>query len=196
MRILPLLFCVALGLAACSNTPELSFDYSTETDFAAYQSYRWYDDVVPSREAEYREFNSQDKRVREYFGNELKRLGYREQSNDKPDFLVNYHISKQDHLMVSQFSHYDDRGVHGSVAAGTYGSAVSIGYSTGSKPRTYKEGTVVMDIIDADSMQLVWRGIAEGRLPREMSPGKRNQIVAALSRELLQDFPPQPSAER
>lgn len=77
-------------------------------------------------------------------------MGYRYLSAGAPDFLINYNISKQDNLQLDQFSQYSSRGVHSSVAAGTYGQAVTIGYSTGAKPRVYKDGTLVIDIIDAN----------------------------------------------
>ena len=49
----------------------------------------------------------------------------------------------------------------------------------------YKEGTLVIDVIDADSHVLVWRGIGTGML-RDMHPGP--ELRAAI-REILEQFP-------
>ena len=177
-----------LFLSGCASGPDIFIDYSTSTDFSHYKTYRWYDDVMSSKEADYRQYNSQDKRVRKYFNKELERLGYRAVNSGEPDFLINYHISKQENLQIDQFSQYSSKGVHGSVAAGTYGQSVSIGYSSGSKPRVYKDGTVVIDIINTAKSEVAWRGIAEGRLPKDLSPKKRDQIAFNLSKKLLGEF--------
>ena len=175
-------------LIGCASGPEIVIDYSTSTDFSNYKTYRWYDDVVASKDAEYRKYNSQDKRVRKYFNQELKRLGYNYLDAGEPDFLINYHISKEDNLYLDQFSNYSSRGVHGAVSMGTYGSSVAIGYSSGSKPRVYKNGTVVIDIINATKNEVVWRGIAEGRLPKDLSPPKRDLIADKLAKKLMGEF--------
>jgi hypothetical protein len=73
---------------------------------------------------------------------------------------------------------------------GTYGSGVSIGYSSGPSVKHYQEGTVILDVIDAVSQKIVWRGIAEGRLKDKLSLKDKNRIAAEVSRELLADFPP------
>ena len=57
--------------SSCASGPDIVIDYSTDRDFSRYKTYRWYDDVVPSKEAEYRQHNSHDKRVRKYFNNEF-----------------------------------------------------------------------------------------------------------------------------
>ena len=179
-----------LVISACASGPDFNFDYSLERDYSILKTYRWYDDVYDSKEAKFRSYNSSDKRIRKYIDRELKAKGYRQLENGKGDFLVNYHVSKQEKYSSNQFNDYYGRGVHGSVATGTMGSAVSIGYSTGSKPRTYKEGTVVIDFIESAENKIIWRGIAEGRLPKSLSNAKRNQIASEVSKELIGAFPP------
>ena len=52
----------------------------------------------------------------------------------------------------------------------------------------YKEGTLVIDIVDRRGRQLVWRGVGVGAM-RDMRPG--NDLKAAV-REVLARFPPDP----
>jgi hypothetical protein len=52
--------------------------------------------------------------------------------------------------------------------------------------RWYKEGTLVVDVIDARTQETVWRGVGVGAM-RDMAPGEG---VQASVREILKDFPP------
>lgn len=184
-----------LLLAACSNHPSYDIDYAEATDFSRYKSYHWYDDIHPSKEADYRQYNSSDKRVRTYADRELRRAGLHESQSGQADIWVNYHISKQDQMRIDSFSGYPEGGLHGGVGVGTYGTGVNIGYSSGSNVRHYQEGTVVLDVIDSDSRKIVWRGIAEGRLPESLTPKDKNRIASEVARELLADFPPQAGSQ-
>ena len=81
--------------------------------------------------------------------------------------------------------------MHGGVSTGTHGSSVAIGYSSpNSGVRTYKEGTLVIDIIDSSSYKIVWRGVAEGRLPKTTSINERTQIVRDAVGMVFEEFPP------
>ena len=51
----------------------------------------------------------------------------------------------------------------------------------------YKEGTLVIDIVDRDKKELVWRGVGKGVLDRD-NPGKN--LVEAVQ-QVLEKFPPQ-----
>ncbi|MFT6052519.1 MAG: hypothetical protein ACI9B9_002173, partial [Halioglobus sp.] len=65
-----------------------------------------------------------------------------------------------------------------------------VGYSSGPSVKVFKEGTVVIDVIDTKSNKLVWRGIAEGRMKSTLSQKDKDHIASEISRELLTDFPP------
>jgi len=52
--------------------------------------------------------------------------------------------------------------------------------------RWYKEGSLVIDVIDARSGETVWRGIGTGAM-RDMAAGEDVQDAV---REVLEDFPP------
>jgi len=52
--------------------------------------------------------------------------------------------------------------------------------------RWYKEGTLVIDIVDTADNQLVWRGVGVGAM-RDMHPG--TPMTEAVQ-EILEQFPP------
>ncbi|MFT4519421.1 MAG: hypothetical protein ACI9JM_001817 [Halioglobus sp.] len=183
---------VSLMLVACSSQPTFNIDHDDHTNFASYKTYRWYDDVYDSKEADYRQYNASDERVRTHIDGELGKKRLEQITSGQADFWVNYHISKQDRMKIDNFSGYPSSGMHGGVGVGTYGTAVSVGYSSGPSVKEYSEGTVVLDIIDARTSKIVWRGIAEGRLKKDLSHNEKDHRAAEVSRELLADFPPSP----
>ena len=114
-------------ISACASKPTYELDYDQDFDFSNFKTYRWYDDVVQSREAQYRKFNASDKRIREVVGKELAVHNLRESKTEDVDFWINYTVSKQRQQIIHSTGY--DKGMHGGVSAGTYGNSVSVGYS-------------------------------------------------------------------
>ena len=178
---------VCLGLlAGCADKPTYDVDYDQSFPFAEYKTYRWYDDDHNSRESQYRRYNSSDQRVRNTADQELMQRGLRQGARGQADFWVNYHVTKRQTQKISG----QEQGMHGGVAAGTYGRSVSVGYSSGQSVKTYEDGTAMFDVIDIKTGRIVWRGVAEGRLKNNMSKADREQLTITVVHELLQQFPP------
>ena len=181
----------ALVLASCASQPKYFVDHDENFDFGQFSTYRWYDDAHPSQAAEYRQYNASDRRVRTYIDRELKNSGFRQISWGEPDFLINYSISREEKTTVNNFANYPPAGVHGGVGVGTYGSGASLSYSSGPSVKTYREGTVVIDVIDTREDRIVWRSIAEARLSKKLSISEKDAMASELSRELMAEFPPE-----
>ena len=180
------LACLAL-FAGCADKPTYDVDYDQSFPFAEYKTYRWYDDDHNSRESQYRRYNSSDQRVRNTADQELMQRGLRQGARGQADFWVNYHVTKRQTQKISG----QEQGMHGGVAAGTYGRSVSVGYSSGQSVKTYEDGTAMFDVIDIKTGRIVWRGVAEGRLKNNMSKADREQLTITVVHELLKKFPPQ-----
>jgi hypothetical protein len=180
------LACLAL-FAGCADKPTYDVDYDQSFPFAEYKTYRWYDDDHNSRESQYRRYNSSDQRVRNTADQELMQRGLRQGARGQADFWVNYHVTKRQTQKISG----QEQGMHGGVAAGTYGRSVSVGYSSGQSVKTYEDGTAMFDVIDIKTGRIVWRGVAEGRLKNNMSKADREQLTITVVHELLKQFPPQ-----
>ena len=179
------LACLAL-LSGCADKPTYDVDYDQSFPFAEYKTYRWYDDDHNSRESQYRRYNSSDQRVRNTADQELMQRGLRQGARGQADFWVNYHVTKRQTQKISG----QEQGMHGGVAAGTYGRSVSVGYSSGQSVKTYEDGTAMFDVIDIKTGRIVWRGVAEGRLKNNMSKSDREQLTITVVHELLKQFPP------
>ena len=173
--------------AGCADKPTYDVDYDQSFAFSEFQTYRWYDDDHNTRESQYRRYNSSDQRVRNTADQELMQRGFRQGARGQADFWVNYHVTKRQTQKVSG----QEQGMHGGVAAGTYGRSVSVGYSSGQSVKTYEDGTAMFDVIDIKTGRIVWRGVAEGRLKNNMTKADREQLTITVVHELLKQFPPQ-----
>lgn len=81
---------------------------------------------------------------------------------------------------------------------GGYGGYYGWGWGgVGSSTTTvseYTEGTLVVDIFDAGTKTLVWRGVAQDELKKKQH--KREKQAGRAIEKLLRDFPPQPKAAK
>jgi len=64
------------------------------------------------------------------------------------------------------------------------------------QPRTYlrefSKGELDLDIVDASTKKLVWRGTAKGSLNKDSTPAEEQQWLNRAVEKLLSDFAPQP----
>jgi hypothetical protein len=90
-------------------------------------------------------------------------VGYRKADSD-PDVFVTYHTSVQDSVKLdtTSFGYW----VPTNWYVGAYGASVSFSKTntkqTATTAKTYESGTLIVDVWDAESKQLVWRGTAPG----------------------------------
>jgi hypothetical protein len=54
----------------------------------------------------------------------------------------------------------------------------------------YDEGTLLIDVADPATMQLLWRGSATGVVDPQASPEKRELRINDAVERMLADFPP------
>jgi Domain of unknown function (DUF4136) len=188
---LALVFAALLSLACAAV--RVSTDYDDTVDFASLETYAWLD--PPMRE-ESRDEGGQsadpfsqntlvDKRVREDVDAWLTAHGYRKAGENEPvDFLVRWDLLSQP---VTR-----DSPVIVSGGFGHYGSGYGVGSGVGYSPaNTYQEGTLILDVIDPGTQQLLWRGsgTSQSRDPH-MKPERLHKSIGAI----LERFPPKPKA--
>jgi hypothetical protein len=98
--------------------------------------------------------------------------------NKRPDFYVAYHLGIKDMMKGASTQNYIGDYVHGT-------------FTTISDIRPYKEGTLLIDIVDATSQQLVWRGSALTEVDPGMTPEERNKRISNIVHAMFVHFPPQ-----
>ena len=164
MRLLPLLL-----LFACSSV-STNYDYDTSHDFSKFRTYRWAD--IPSR-ADASPLIVQ--RVGAAVEGQLKAKGYAP-AEGQPDFLVATHVGRQSRIQVTDWGY--GYGPH----AAWYGGGVDV--------YQYVEGSIIVDIVDARTRALVWRGSATSIIDPDATPEERTERINEAVAKMLQDFPP------
>jgi len=167
---------LAASAVACAS-PKVGYDYDSGANFSAYHTYEWMpgaQEVIGDKRVD----NSLvDSRIRTAVGARLQAKGYTASVNGKPDFYVAYHVAVKDRMKGSSTQRYI-----GDYAYGTY--------TTISDVRSYNEGDLLVDIIDAASKRLVWRSSAQAEVDPGMTPEERDKRIGRVVDQMLSSFPP------
>ena len=165
--------CCVLALACASYG--VRTDYDLETDFSEFESYRWLE-PPPARDPRL-ENDLIRKRIRRAVDDELAAKGLTPREAGEPDLFVTYHAIIERKVDI-ETTHYG-------YGYRRYGSRYSEVYA-----REYEVGTLIIDLVDADSRELVWRGSGQAQLNQDVSPERREQRVRAVVAAILADYPP------
>jgi hypothetical protein len=142
------------GLTACATRVRSDFD--RDAVFSQYDSFDWIappvraseDELGSDPESPFARNSLLDKRIRAAVTSNLRSRGYQYVEDGSSNFRLNYHVTFSDKLAGSGSDFgYSRRYRRGSFSSGFNWSV-----------RQYKEGTVIIDIVDRAKDQLVWRG--------------------------------------
>ena len=170
----------AFSLTACAGmTIRSDYDPQAAPSFPAYRTYSW----LPQPDGrDTRVYNPiVEGRIVGAVDRELAGRGY-QKASDNPDFRIGWHAaieSKTDVDVVNRYYGYGlSRWGTGVVVQDTY-------------VREYDQGTLILDIVDGGSNQLVWRGSAQAEIRPTDDPAKRQERISNAVRLILERFPPQ-----
>ncbi|HZH13006.1 MAG TPA: DUF4136 domain-containing protein [Archangium sp.] len=186
---------LVLGLASCTSIKtSTNYDPNSVQAVGSYRTYAW----LPMKDgADPRVYNPiVQARVQLAVDRELQARGYQKvEEGQAADFKVGWHAAIDEKVDVDFVNHfygyawdpwYDP--FYGPVAYGGAGLAEPV-------VREYREGTLILDVVDGDSNKLVWRGTAEAELAGNMDAKKSQKLINKAADELLEDFPPEPRKE-
>ena len=168
-----LMLSLAVILSNCSMT-KLQYDSDPGVNFLAIKSYDWLEkgeEYPENAKDALTQGSLWDKRIKKAVNIELLSLGLQMKS-EEPDVLVTYYTSVEDkeYSLPGSF-----RG-----ARGRYW-----GWGSDFETSKYKEGTVIIDVLDAKSKDILWRGIAVTRVNNDFKP---RDVEKDLSRAVRKMF--------
>jgi len=186
---------IALALGTCllfaSGCAHLRVetDYDRDLDFSQFRSFTWLEPPVTIEPSEspidelvdpFEKNSLLDKRVRQAVERELLARGYRRAPDGRSEFELQYHVILKDRTKIRSYSsgYYGYRGY-------PYGYGGSLG---GVSSYDYKEGTLIIDIIDARTRRLAWRGWAVGATRKGYYTDEK---VSEAVKAVLKHFPPE-----
>ncbi|MCK4775028.1 MAG: DUF4136 domain-containing protein [Candidatus Krumholzibacteria bacterium] len=180
MKISALLLVIAgvALLAGCGSSIELSNDFDQQVNFQQVYTYQW------------AESNNQGgdllaKRIKNAVNDQLAQNGMTE-TTTSPDVYVMYHIGTKDKVDVSSYGYsYGGYGRYGGAYGGPY-SAGGGGIST----YNYTEGTLIIDMYEAENKQLVWRGSGTDVIEDNPTPQQLTENVNKAVAAIMSQYPP------
>jgi hypothetical protein len=161
-----------MAVLSCSSITVKS-DYDREVNFATYRTLKWMPNPPKGAKSTVAKNSLLDKRVRRSVERELRAKGYEIKEAGRTDALLAYHVGVKQKVDVSRVG-------YGHWRRWPRGQRVYV--------TRYKEGTLILDIVDPEMKQLIWRGWATRVVgDPEESEEKINESV----KKILEKFPPQ-----
>jgi hypothetical protein len=171
-QFLPLLFLLTIG---CSEQLRVRSDYDKDVNLRLYKTYSW----LPVKEIEsktnpliYNELT--DKRIKRAVDAQLKVKSI-EYTSDSPDLRVHYHIVIENKSMVRPAAYgynYSSYWIRNQMDV-----------------YQYREGTLIIDLMDAKNNNLIWRGWGTAVLNDSTIDLTEEEINDAVYK-ILKEFPP------
>jgi len=171
-RFLILIFLI-VSLFGCGSSSQVFTDYDRSSAIDQYQTFGW----LPASNIEtrnnplfYNELN--DKRIKSAVAAQLESRNYK--YSDKPELLVHYHIIIDDKTIVRT----DPYGYY----YGPYWMRTQVNVYQ------YREGTLIIDLMDAETNSLVWRGWITSFL-KNHDPERMEESISTSVRMIFAQYP-------
>ncbi|CAM2819261.1 DUF4136 domain-containing protein [Moritella viscosa] len=178
----------SLALTACS-TVKVSTDYDQSADFTALKGFNWLPESAKAeKENAYLNNRIMDVRITKAIDKQLVVQGF--SFSTAPDFYVNYSITSEKKTNIRTYNNYSGYGPSWGWGIGYGHRGMSLSAHTETRVDEYQQGSLVIDVIDPTSLELIWRGIGSKRLPESTDAAEMDKLVAEVVKNILSKYPP------
>ena len=157
----------------------VSYDYNKGANFASFKTYQQKDGTKVGQQLI-------DDRITAAIDTELAAKGLTK-ATANPDVYVVYHVAFDKQKDISTFSsgYGGGYGPYGYGWGGGWG-----GGTTSTQVRDILMGTLVIDMADAKSKQMVWRGMGVKEVDTTAKPDKRDKSITNAVNKIFKNYPP------
>lgn len=166
-------------LAGCAIGPRVDAVTSPQADFERYRTFTFHEPLGTDRQEGAGTILSQT--LRSATRSELESLGYRYVPGDA-DLEVNFFVETREVVEGARRP-----GVH--VGYGVFHRHFGVWSDYGNDIRQYTEGTLHIDVVDTETDQLAWEGVARGRRDDDELTVDPERVEQTIARAFAQ-FPP------
>ncbi|HET7294974.1 MAG TPA: DUF4136 domain-containing protein [Vicinamibacteria bacterium] len=150
----------------------VTYDFDTSADFSRLRTYAWVSGTNVRDELNH-------KRIVAAIDAQLAARGLkRVEPASNPDALVAYHATFDKDLRINGFS------------SGWGGYRFAASRSGTATVDEIVNGTLAVDIVDAKTRSIVWRGIASREVDAKASPEKREKNIRRAAEKMFKNYPP------
>ena len=173
MRIATLATMAGLALLGTIVTAQsVTYDFDRSADFTRFKTYTWVRGTNLNDELNHQ-------RIMRAVDAQLSARGFSQvEAAGNPDVLVAYHASFDKNLRINGFS----SGWGGYRFAGNRSGTATVG--------EILIGTLAVDIVDAKSKTIVWRGMATKEVDVNAKADKRDKNINRAAEKLFKNYPP------
>ena len=173
---------LALGILAGCTPFTVKYDYDSHANYKAYKTYDWY---AASKKAQGKSDGVDnpimDRRVRSAVEREMAARGLKLEKTGEPDVLVTYYPA------------YRRGTIYTTTTFGGRWGMRPWGYGVGTQfteARQFREGSIILEIVENKTNQLIWQAVAEGALTGLEDPEDAEHQVGEAVKQMLSRFPP------
>lgn len=183
MKTLTIFFVSIFFLVGCSTVSVQTEGKVPSNPAEIKATYGWLDKAVPSNDI--RVNNDEINRmVRNSVEKHLAARGYVRVEPDQADYLLTWFGNITDEVKeLSLSSFYARNGYTGLI--GTMPENVK----GGKVKKVFSRGTLILDVMDRKTQNVIWRGSATNIIQEDMSKGRKAQYVDASIKKILEDLP-------
>ena len=176
------LLAVGLLLSACETGPKIRANTAPNANLNSYKTYTFPAKLGTDRGDVQTPLTGYFK---EAVQREMNARGYQFVEGGDADLWVNFHVNAKDQTDIRSTPTPYYGGYYG-YRGGMYGG----GFYGGSDVETvhYKVGTANIDVVDARKKELVWEGVAEGKLTDKVMKDPRAAVNLVVT-EIYKQFP-------
>ena len=162
-------------LGGCSPQITVHTDFDPDYDLWTYKSFDWGEKInieEGKNPLYYNELN--DKRIKKAVQDQLSKRGYK-LTPENPDLIMHYHIIVKDQsaVITEPFGY----------AYGPYWNRMN------TNVYLYREGTLILDLMDKKTNNLIWRGWAVTDVKDSYSTEEIEEIIKKVVSKIFKKFP-------
>jgi len=172
-KITAVLVLLALGFTSCSSV-QVASDYDQQVDFNQYKSFAFFKPGIDKAEIS----DLDKKRILRAIEEEMLSKGFTK--SEDPDVLVSIFTKTNENINIYQNNRF------------------GYGYGWGWNPwfwgagantlSTTSEGTLYIDLIDAEGKELVWQGMGTAALAKEVN--RKQERISEIVEKIFEKYPP------
>lgn len=167
---------MALVLSGCASNVML--DYNARAEFDSYQSWAF---ASQGQESGQEIVSLDGTRVRAAVDREFESRNMSQVERDEADLLVTWQIVEEERLERQGF------GLGLGFGSGNFGW----GISSAPPVREVEEGKLVIELVDTNTSEVVWRAASRRYLNESQSPETRRKLIDDVVAEMFTRYPPE-----
>lgn len=175
LKTLPLL-AILVVITSCSSV-RVAADFDKNANFTSYKTFAFFKTGIDKAEIS----DLDKRRILRAIETELLAKGFTKSEN--PDLLISLFTKSTQRVDV-----YNNYWGYGAWGWGGYGPGWGWGWNQQPNVSTTTEGTLFIDLIDANKKELVWQGMGTGYLSRNME--KKEERIKEFVAKIMEKYPP------